>query len=166
MHLETARLRIRDLTEDDAEFILRLVTDEAFIANIADKGIRDVDGARAFLRDGSWTNANRPGHGMFALELRDRAGTPIGIGGILYREALDVTDVGYALLPEHRGHGYAFEAAEAMVRYGHATLGMEQIVGMCAPANAASIRILEKLGMMFGRQVKMSDDDSGTLLYA
>jgi len=166
MYLETVRLRIRDLTEDDAEFVLRLVNDEAFIANIADKGIRDLEGARAFLRDGSWTNPKRPGHGMYALELREAAGTTIGIGGILYREALDVTDVGYALLPEHRGYGYAFEAAEAMVAYGHSTLGVEHIVGLTAPNNTASIRTLEKLGMTYDRDVKMSEDDPGTALYS
>jgi len=166
MHLETLRLQIRDLTENDAEFVLRLVTDEAFIANIADKGIRDLEAARTFIRDGSWTNPKRPGHGMFALDLREEPGTVIGVAGIFYRDALDVTDVGYALLPEHRGHGYAHEAADAMVAYGHSTLGVEHIVGLTAPGNAASIRTLKKLGMTFDRNVKMSEDDPGTVLYS
>jgi len=166
MRLETKRLRIRDLTEEDAGFVLRLVTDEAFIEYIADKGIQDIEGARAFLRDGSWTNPKRPGHGMFGLELRSEARTLIGIGGILYRETLDETDVGYALLPEFRGRGFAFEAAEALIGYGRSDLGAERIVGLTAPDNTASIRTLEKLGMRFERNVKMSDDDPGTQLYA
>ncbi|MCL7983456.1 MAG: GNAT family N-acetyltransferase, partial [marine benthic group bacterium] len=61
MIAETVRLLIRELTEDDAPFVLRLTNEPSFVANIADKGIRNLDDAREFLRDGAWTNQKIPG---------------------------------------------------------------------------------------------------------
>ena len=164
MIVETARLLIRELTEDDAPFVLRLTNEPSFVANIADKGIRNLDDAREFLREGAWTNQKVPGYGQFVVELKeDRSAT--GICGLLYRENLEVTDIGFALLPEYWGHGYAFEAAEAVLEYGHSELGAGPIVGLTTEDNLPSIKLLEKLGMRFQKTVQMSDDDPGTAVY-
>jgi RimJ/RimL family protein N-acetyltransferase len=155
---------IRELTVEDAEFVLRLVNEPSFVSNIGDKGLRNLEDARRFIREGTWTCQERSGYGQFLVALRD-GGDPIGICGLLYRKSLDVSDLGFALLPEFWGRGYAYEAAEAVLRYGHTTLGIEKIVGLTSEDNLASIRLLEKLGMSFERTVKMSDDDPGTVLY-
>lgn len=165
MILETVRLRIRETTVDDAEFILRLVNEPSFLSNIGDKGVRDLDDAKRFIEEGPWRRGQKPGHGQFIVELRG-SGIPAGICGLLYREALDVTDVGFAFLPEHWGCGYAFEAAEAVMKYGYSTLGVGRIVGLTSEDNSPSIRVLEKLGMKYEKTVKMSDDDPGTVLYS
>lgn len=163
--LETPRLRLRELTLDDAEFVLRLVNDPSFLTNIGDRGLRTVEDAEKYIREGPWTTQTKPGYGQFVVELRDD-GTPIGVCGLLYRDALDVTDVGIALLPQYFRRGFAFEATSAVIEHGYSKLGIDTIVGLTSNKNVASIKLLEKLGMKFERMVKMSDDDPGTALYS
>jgi len=165
MIAETPRLRIRHLTLDDAPFLLTLTNDPDFLANIGDKGLRNLDDARGFVREGAWTNQPKPGYGQFAVELKP-VGKPIGVCGLLYRQALDLTDIGFALLPDHRGQGLAYEAAEAVMRYGRSTLGLTKIVGLTVESNHASIALLERLGLRFDQVIQLSTDDPGTVLYS
>lgn len=163
--LETRRTRLRDLTDDNAEFILRLVNQPSFLANIGDKGVRSLDDAKAFIANGPWRRGQPDGHGQFLVELKPDW-RPIGVCGILYRPVLDVTDFGCAFLPAYWRQGFATETIRAVVDYGRTTLGVERIVGLTAPHNQASIGILNKLGMSYERTVKMHDDDPGTWLYS
>jgi RimJ/RimL family protein N-acetyltransferase len=165
MIVETPRLRLRELTVDDAEFVFRLVNEPSFLSNIGDKGVRNLDDARQFILEGPWTCQEKRGYGQFLVELKE-GGVPIGICGLIYREFLDLTDVGFALLPEYWKRGFAYEAADAVLKYGHSTLGINTIVGLTSEENLASIKVLEKLGMKFERVVKMSDDDPGTVVYS
>ena len=165
MIVETSRLELRELTIDDAEFILGLVNEPSFLANIGDKGVRTLDDAKQFILDGPWKRNQKPGYGQFMVELKPD-GIPIGVCGLLYREVLDVTDVGCAFLPAYWRQGIAHEAASAIMEYGRSTLGVEKIVGLTSKDNLASIGLLEKFGMKFERIVKMSDDDPGTVLYS
>jgi RimJ/RimL family protein N-acetyltransferase len=163
--LETRRLIIRKITIDDADFIFKLVNEPSFVLNIGDKGLKTMDDVMQFIREGYWTNQEKSGYGQFIVELKS-GGDPIGICGLLYRKSLDVTDIGFALLPEYWGQELGFEAAKAVLDYGHSTLGIETIVGLTTHHNHASINLLKKLGMQFEREVKMSDDDPGTVLYS
>lgn len=56
-------------------------------------------------------------------------------------------EVGWRLLPQHWGHGYATEAAQASVEFGFRELGLREIVAMIARANTRSRRVAERLGM-------------------
>lgn len=165
MIVETPRLRLRELTADDAEFILGLVNEPSFLANIGDKGVRNLEDARRFIEEGPWASHRERGYGQFLVELKE-SGEPIGVCGLLFREALDVSDVGGAFLTRYWRQGYGFEAATAMIGYGRSTLGIEKIVALTYQNNLASIRMLEKLGLSFERIVKMSENDPGTALYA
>jgi RimJ/RimL family protein N-acetyltransferase len=165
VHLETDRFWIRDLCSDDAAFVLELTNEPAFIANIGNKGLETLEDAVQFLAEGSWTCQPKPGYGQFLVELKG-SGDPVGVCGLLYRDSLDVTDVGFAMLSQHRGRGYASEAAEAVMQYGYSDLGVEEIVGLTSAENLPSIRVLEKLGMKFDRMVKMRGDGAAdTALY-
>lgn len=164
MRIETPRLRLRPLQESDAEFVLRLVNDPAFIENIADKNLRTPDEARAFLRDGPWTNQPRAGYGQLLVQARD-SGAAVGVCGLLYREALALTDVGFAMLAEFRGRGFALEAARAAMEYGYTELELAEIVGLTSPTNLASIRVLEKLGMQQDGSVRLYPTGPETLLF-
>lgn len=163
--VETPRLRLRKLTVDDAGFVFRLISDPAFLANIGSKGVRSLEDARRFIVEGPWTNQRKTGYGQFVIELKD-GGEPIGVCGLLYRDALDVTDIGFAILAHYRRRGLALEAANAVLEYGRSTLGIASIVALTSKENLPSIGVLEKLGMKYERTVKMSDDDPGTALYA
>jgi RimJ/RimL family protein N-acetyltransferase len=68
-------------------------------------------------------------------------------------------DIGYAFLPEFWSKGYALEAAQAVMKHAKDVLGLKRVVAIVDPANARSIRLLEKIGMTFEKMVKLSEDD-------
>jgi len=56
-------------------------------------------------------------------------------------------DIGFAVLPEHSGKGYAAEAAKGVLEWAKGHLGIEAVFGFCDPLNQRSRRVLEKIGM-------------------
>ncbi|HEX5174784.1 MAG TPA: GNAT family N-acetyltransferase [Gaiellaceae bacterium] len=61
-------------------------------------------------------------------------------------------EIGWLLLPSAWGRGYATEAAGALIEEGFQRLQLDRIVARYQPANAASGRIMEKIGMRFERR--------------
>lgn len=163
--LETERLILRRLSADDAEFMLELLNDPGWIRFIGDKGVRTVDEARAYIRQGPMAMYARYGFGLYRTELKEGA-VPIGICGLIKRDGLDDVDVGFAFLPAFRDKGYAREAAAASMEYGRRVLGMGRIVAITLPDNRSSIKLLEKLGMRFERMIRLPGDTEELCLYA
>ena len=159
--IDTRRLHLRWLATDDAAFILRLVNDSDWLRFIGDKNVTSLDDARRYIDDGPVAMYRSLGFGLNRVALRedDRA---IGICGILKRETLDEPDLGFALLPEFRGQGYAQEAAAAVLEHARTTLGIGRIAAIVQPANRASVRLLEGLG--FVRQGEISAQPDGAEL--
>jgi RimJ/RimL family protein N-acetyltransferase len=56
-------------------------------------------------------------------------------------------EVGFVIDPAHQGHGYATEAARAMMDWGFGSFGLHRIIGRTEARNEASARVLERLGM-------------------
>ena len=82
-----------------------------------------------------------------AITLAD-TGELIGIAGVRQRQPDQPRgDIGYELAPWHWGRGYATEAARAMLAFGFETLRLHKVYARCAAGNAASARVLERLGM-------------------
>lgn len=152
--LETLRLSLRRLTLDDAPFIVRLLNEPSFVRNIGDRGVRTVEQASSYLENGPLESYERNGFGLYLVELRED-GAPIGICGLLKREELDDVDLGFSLMPEYWGCGYAFEAASAVKQYAREVLGVARLAAITAPHNAPSARLLEKLGFTFERMITM-----------
>jgi len=161
--LRTDRLRLRLLRETDAAFYLALVNDPAFIEHIGDRGLHTLDAARAALRDGPLAMQARYGHSLYLVELL-AGGAPIGMSGLVKRDGLDDIDIGYAFLPDHRGRGYAFEAAEAVREHARA-LGLRRLAAITAPGNAVSIALLLRLGLRFERLASITPGKPPVNLY-
>lgn len=161
--LETLRLSLRRLTLADAPFMLELLNDPSFIRHIGDKGVRSIEGAEAYLRDGPLASYQQFGFGLMLVRLKDEE-TPIGICGLIKRETLQDVDVGFAYLPAFRGQGYAIEATRAVLAYGKRQFGLSRIVAIVAPGNASSIRVLEKAGLEFERMIRAEDGTDVQLL--
>ena len=151
---ETERLRVCRFSFDDAAFILRLLNEPSFIRHIADKGVRTLDDARAYLRNGPLASVEKHGFGLNRVELRE-SGEAIGMCGLIQREAFDDVDVGYALLPAFCGQGYAAEATRAVLDSAVRTHGLQRVIAVVNPDNVDSSRLLEKLGFHFEKMVKL-----------
>ena len=159
---ETERLILRRLELEDAPFIHALVNDPDWLRYIGDKGVRTLDDARDYLRKGPIDMYERLGFGLFRVERRED-GAVIGICGLIKRDTLDDVDIGFAFLPAFRAQGYAREAAQATLEYARNALKLPRVVAIVSPANAASAKLLEKIGLAFERRLKLSAADEVSL---
>ena len=96
------------------------------------------------------THFEQHGFGNWALELRERPGL-IGYAGITHPSFSPpcgpCVEIGWRLAFDQWGHGYATEAAEAVVRAAFETVGLREIVSFATTGNLRSRRVMEKLGM-------------------
>jgi ribosomal-protein-alanine N-acetyltransferase len=162
--IETARLRLREMCGGDAGFILEVLTDPDFVANVGDRGVHDVPAARRYVADGPGGSYAKYGFGLYLVELL-ADGTPLGICGLLRRDSHPDVEIGFAFVPRARGQGYALEAAQATLAFAQRTLGLTRIVALTAPDNHPSIRILESIGLRFARMVRFGPDAAERRLF-
>jgi RimJ/RimL family protein N-acetyltransferase len=163
--LETDRLVLRELSVEDAAFILELVNEPSFLRFIGDKGVKTLEDARDYILNGPVASYKRFGFGLYLAELKS-GGAPIGMCGLLKRDSLDDVDIGFAFLPAFWGKGYAFESASAVMDLGKSGFGLDRIVAITSPDNHSSIRVLEKLGMKLERMVRLSEVSQEIKLFA
>jgi RimJ/RimL family protein N-acetyltransferase len=163
--VETERLHIRRLGAGDASFILELVNEPSWIRYIGDKRVRTSDDAQRYLRDGPFAMYERTGFGLYAVELK-QIGEPIGICGLIKREALADVDLGFAFLSKFWHNGYAFEAAAATMSYAENVLGLRRIVAILTSDNDPSRSLLEKLGFRFETTITLDPDGQPLELHA
>lgn len=159
--LETERLSLRKLTVDDAEFILALLNEPSFLRYIGDKKVRNLDDARQYILNGPVASYERHGFGLNCVELRE-SHAPIGICGLLKREELPDPDIGFALLPDFWNQGFAFEAAEAVLKDAR---NLQRILAITSLDNEASIKLLQRLGFRFEQVVQLSPDRESLRLF-
>jgi RimJ/RimL family protein N-acetyltransferase len=162
--LESERLVLREFHLDDAEFILQLLNETAFLRFIGDKGVRTLADARDYLLKGPMESYRHFGFGLYLTSLRED-GAPIGMCGLVKREGLADVDVGFALRSRYWSRGYAVEAAVAVLDYGKVTLNLGRIVAIAHPDNHASIAVLERIGLKFERMIRLSGDAPELKLY-
>jgi [ribosomal protein S5]-alanine N-acetyltransferase len=162
--LETSRLRLSPFVESDANFILELLNEPAFLRDIGDKKVRSLADARAYIANGPLTSYRDHGFGLLRVELKDTA-KPIGMCGLLKREFLEHPDLGYALLERYWTNGFAIEAASATMHYAANGLGQRAVLAMTALQNPTSIRLLEKLGFRFERIASFPGYDEASRVF-
>jgi RimJ/RimL family protein N-acetyltransferase len=163
--LESARLCLREISGMDAPFILEILTDPDFIANVGDRGVHDLAAAQSYIADRMRPSYQTHGFGLYLVELRTSA-EPLGICGLLRRDSHPDIEIGFAFLPRARGQGYALEAALATMNFARCRLGLKRVVALTALHNHRSIRVLERLGFLSERIVRLAPNDPDRLLLA
>jgi RimJ/RimL family protein N-acetyltransferase len=143
--IETARLILREFREQDLAALHALVSNVAVMQS--SDGVEDEARARKRL-EGYQASYRQHGFGKWAVELKG-SGKVIGYCGFGLEEfdGKCEPELGFRLLPEFWGSGLATEAAEVCSQYAWAKLKFPRFLGFAHPANGASRRVLEKIGM-------------------
>jgi ribosomal-protein-alanine N-acetyltransferase len=89
----------------------------------------------------------------------------IGTCGLYDREGLAGVDIGFALLPDYEGQGYAFEAAHRLQELAFSEFGLSSIQAITTKDNLASQRLLEKLGLQRTGTTRIPNDPEELWLY-
>ncbi|MBC9795558.1 GNAT family N-acetyltransferase [Sinomicrobium sp. FJxs] len=163
--IETDRLRLRELSLDDTEFVLELLNTPGWIRYIGDKNVRTEEQARDYLENGPIKSYRENGYGLSLVEEKDGK-RAIGMCGILKRDSLENPDIGYAFLPEFNGRGYAYEIASATLAYARDQLHIPTICAITLTDNKRSIALMEKIGLKFRQKIYRKEDEEELLLYS
>jgi ribosomal-protein-alanine N-acetyltransferase len=156
--LQTARLSLSALTETDAGFILQLVNTEGWLAFIGDRNVHTEEDALVYVKK----IIADPNYKYWVVRIKNTA-EPIGTVSFIQRNYLDHPDIGYAFMPHFGKKGYALEAASAVMDHLVADPAISTILATVRPGNVNSIRLLEKLGLHFVKQIEV--DGNEPLLY-
>ena len=161
---ETERLVIRQFNLNDAEFIIRLLNEESFIRNIADKNVRSNDDAINYLTNGPISSYQVYGFGLNLVLLKGTE-IPIGMCGLLKREDLDFPDLGYAFLPEFWRKGYANEAADSVLKDGMDAHSLNRVLAVTLPDNLSSNGLLKKIGFCLNGTMELNGSQNNLYEY-
>ena len=143
----TERLLLRDFVEGDWRAVHEYGSDPE-VVRFMPWGPNTEDETRAFVaRALAGQNEDPRTKHELAIVLRQK-GRLIGGCGIRVSAPSDRgADMGYCLHREFWGAGYATEAAEALLAFGFDKLDLHRVMATCDVGNAASARVLEKIGM-------------------
>lgn len=161
---ETERLLLRRLSTDDDAFLVELLNQRSWIDAIGDRGVRTPVEARAYLAARIDSQFEKYGFGMWGAQLRHEPRL-VGLVGLVQRDFLPDPDLGFALLDRYARHGYAFEAASAVIGVA-AALGHERLLAITLPGNRRSISLLERLGFRLEENVTQPDSGERVLRFA
>ena len=160
VYIETERLILRDLRDEDIDGIYELDSNPLVHKYLGNNPITTIKKAEEIVRFVQLQYKER-GIGRFAV-IEKYSGNFIGWSGLKLnleeKEALNgkqkFYDIGYRLIPEFWGKGYATESSVKMLQYGFETLKLNTIVGAAEVENIASNKVLKKIGLKFINEFK------------
>lgn len=161
---ETERLLLRPTTLGDAGFIFRLMNTPKWLRFIGDRGIRSEADARTYIQERMLPQLERLGYSSYTL-VRTEDQCILGSCGLYDREGVEGLDIGFAFLPEFEGKGYGYEAARCLLDAAFGEFCLDQVSAITAQDNAASQRLLEKLGLSRVGTVTLPGSTEILLLY-
>jgi len=147
MQLVTERLLLREFEDGDWQSVLKYQSDPLYL-RYNPWSYRTAEDVRGFVhRFIMWREEQPRRKYQFAIVLRSN-GKLIGNGGIRMKtpNAWEA-DLGYELNSHYWGHGYATEAAKALLSFGFQDLKLHRVWATCILENTASAHVLEKIGM-------------------
>jgi ribosomal-protein-alanine N-acetyltransferase len=147
--LTTDRLLIEHLTLIDNKFIFELVNSEDWLKFIGNRNINSTDEATAYIRK----IIDNPNLFYWVVRIKDSK-LPIGIISIIKRDYLQYHDIGFAFLSSFANKGYAYEATMAVLKSVIQTHNLSHILATTIPENISSIRLLEKIGLHFEKEIE------------
>ena len=147
----TQRLCVRDVTIEDAAFILELFNSPGWLQFIGDRQIHTLSDAEKYIQ-GIQIKTNVKYYVVQHLEQK----TSMGLITLTKREYLEQPDLGFAFLPQFTGHGFALEASSSMLTYIQTVFS--EVFAITVPENTSSIKLLGKLGFDFVGKVPQQEE--------
>lgn len=155
--IETERLFLRPFTSDDLDNFALLCADPDVMRYIGNGEPQSRE--RSEMRFNSLIKHwNDHGFGLFAVTTKFGADF-VGFCGLQFLDNTREVEVGYRFAKRFWGKGLATEAARASLRFGFEDLGLDTIVAVVQPENAASCRVVEKIGLRYVRDARFYDTD-------
>lgn len=144
----TARLRLRMFTLRDVDAYYAAIHSDAEVMRTMPGGVpRPRERTQALVRRMiAWWAGHH--YGLWAVEMRSDRNL-IGHCGLAQEPDSGAVELAYALARPMWGQGLASEGAWASLRYGFEQAGLDRIIALAVPENAASRRVMEKVGMRF-----------------
>ena len=162
--LETERLVLRRFSLRDNNFIIKLLNTVGWIRFIGDRNVKNIIQAKHYLDNGPLKMYRNGEFGLNLVSLK-QTNTSIGMCGLLKRDYLEQNDIGFAFLPEHAGKGYGYEIASAVMQYAFDAMQKQALAAITLPENAASIKLIEKLGFLYSNNFITADTRETLSLY-
>jgi len=140
---DTARLYVRQFTIDDAENFFQLNSDPDVMQYI--RPVKDREECRHFLQENIDAYAKNPMTGRWSVHQKedDRF---VGTLAVIPLDNTDYWQIGYALLKDYWGKGYATELTESGIRYSFHKMLLSKVTAVTEVTNHASMRVLKKAG--------------------
>lgn len=149
LEIRTPRTLVRPFSQADAAEAFAVFGDPEVMRYAAGDPDPNVAATRARLERYVEHQAR---HGFSKWAVRDAGtGAYLGDAGVLHLAETGELELGYRLARAHWGLGYATEVAAAWLRHALGVLHLPRIIAFADRRNAASIRVLEKIGMPFAR---------------
>ncbi|REC43506.1 GNAT family N-acetyltransferase [Chryseobacterium pennipullorum] len=162
---ETERLILRPMSPaEDRDFIFELYNRPKFVQYIGNRNVNSIQDAENYILNRFAPQIERLGFGNYLLVTKE-GNEKVGAVGIFEREGLDVVDIGYSLLEEYEGMGYAFEAAKKVKSIGMDEFGLPKISAIVSKDNLPSQKLIEKLGLKFQKYVTLPGEEEELLYY-
>lgn len=152
VQLTTDRLQLRPIGLEDAPAFYALNSDPEVYRYTGEPPPSSL--AEVEARIANYPDYADYGFGRLACVLRETS-EMIGFCGLKKLPELDgEVDLGYRLARAHWGRGLATEAGYAVLRFGFEALRLTRVIALVEPANLGSVRVLDKLGMTYEREVE------------
>ncbi len=160
----TERLILRPMSVEDRDLVFDLYNSPKFIRFIGDRNIKTLTDAEEYIKNRFCPQFEKLGFGNYTIIIRD-SNTKIGGVGIFEREGLEVMDIGFSLLEDFEGKGYAYEAAAKVKSIGMDDFGLKKISAITSKDNFSSQKLIEKLGLQRKGYVTLPEDDEELMYY-
>ncbi len=146
--LETNRLRLREITEDDAPALFDIHSNAEHMKWFGSDPLQDLDGAVGLVkRFAGWRQQANPGT-RWGLELKSQLGLIGSCGLFAWNRNWRNCSLGYELAPHAVGAGLMGEALHAIIEWGFHEMELNRIDAQVHAENAASLNLLQKLGFV------------------